>query len=273
MRDLTLLVCCHTARDARCGTLGPPLATALARAVRQRGLQQHVQVLATSHVGGHKYAGNVVVYGAVSGLPQQPECAAAAYFRVTVSPHQPCMSAIRSPADAGLQVHPCDGDWFGGVSEAGAEAFLDALLGVEVGCAGAGRACCLMAVWRPLLGAGCACLGPCCALPARAQAPTPTPALQLGVDGGAGDPALRPFWRGRMGLSKQEQAALFEQVRRGVGEPRTPCPAGCAAGSCRRPPRVPGEPIARGLCVLTLLHPGRCHRGSGGPWQRQRQQQ
>lgn len=47
---------------------------------------------------GHKYAGNVVVYGAM---------------------------------------HPCDGDVFGGVSAAGAAAFLDALMGVEVrsGCA------------------------------------------------------------------------------------------------------------------------------------------
>lgn len=37
---------------------------------------------------------------------------------------------------------------------------------------------------------------------------------QLGVDGGAEDPSLRPFWRGRMGLSKEEQLQLYEQVRR-----------------------------------------------------------
>ena len=36
--------------------------------------------------------------------------------------------------------------------------------------------------------------------------------MQLGVDGGAGDPALRPFWRGRMGLEKEEQVDLFEEV-------------------------------------------------------------
>lgn len=35
---------------------------------------------------------------------------------------------------------------------------------------------------------------------------------QLGVDGGAEDPSLRPFWRGRMGLSKEEQLELYEQV-------------------------------------------------------------
>ncbi|KAI7837322.1 hypothetical protein COHA_008837 [Chlorella ohadii] len=123
--NLTLLVCCHSARDARCGQLGPPLAAALRQLVRQRGLQDQVSVLATSHIGGHKYAGNVIAYSAM---------------------------------------HPCDGDWFGGVNAGNAAAFLDALLDVE-----------------------------------------------LGVDGGAEDPALRPFWRGRMGLSKEEQLDLFEQ--------------------------------------------------------------
>lgn len=81
-----------------------------------------VRVLKTSHVGGHKHAGNVLVHGAV---------------------------------------HPCDGDWFGGLSAPAAGAFLDALLGMEVG-----------------------------------------------ADGGAEDPVLRRWWRGRLGLSKAEQRAL-----------------------------------------------------------------
>lgn len=46
---------------------------------------------------GHKYAGNVVAYGAM---------------------------------------HPCDGDVFGGLTAASAGAFLDALMEVEVGGAG-----------------------------------------------------------------------------------------------------------------------------------------
>lgn len=50
-------------------------------------------MLATSHIGGHKFAGNVIAYGAM---------------------------------------HPCDGDWFGGVNAGNAGAFLDALLAVEV---------------------------------------------------------------------------------------------------------------------------------------------
>ena len=170
--DLTLLVCCHAARDVRCAMAGPPLAAALQRLLRQRGLAGTVQVLATSHIGGHKYAGNVVCYGAV---------------------------------------HPCDGDWFGGVSAANAADFLDALLAVEV---------------RRRLGSL-----PAAAEWPRAHQPTPgvsrvlpccqgklcyalaaPPGLQLGVDGGAEDAALRPFWRGRMGLAKAEQLELFVQV-------------------------------------------------------------
>lgn len=46
----------------------------------------------------------------------------------------------------------------------------------------------------------------------RVSCPPSLPRMQLGVDGGAEDPALRPFWRGRMGLSKEEQLDLFEQV-------------------------------------------------------------
>ena len=52
--DLSLFVCCHGARDARCGERGLPLAAALQRLVRERGLGQQVAVYATSHIGGHK---------------------------------------------------------------------------------------------------------------------------------------------------------------------------------------------------------------------------
>ena len=34
--------------------------------------------------------------------------------------------------------------------------------------------------------------------------------MQVGSEGGAEDPALRHLWRGRMGMSKQEQLDLFE---------------------------------------------------------------
>ena len=55
-----VFVCVHGARDERCGCWGPPVISALRKACRAEGLDVHVR--ATSHVGGHKYAGNVLVY-------------------------------------------------------------------------------------------------------------------------------------------------------------------------------------------------------------------
>ena len=56
-----VFVCVHMARDERCGNCGPPLLAAIEAAVASRGLDD-VTIRATSHVGGHKYAGNVIVY-------------------------------------------------------------------------------------------------------------------------------------------------------------------------------------------------------------------
>ena len=56
-----VFVCVHAARDERCGRCGPPLLMAVRDAVAAAGLKD-VTVRATSHVGGHKYAGNVLVY-------------------------------------------------------------------------------------------------------------------------------------------------------------------------------------------------------------------
>ena len=116
-----LLVCCHGSRDTRCGKLGNELVTQLNELIHRKQLQSKVEVLKCSHVGGHKvkqlcdycvqckicysgaqttelntcvqYAGNVLVYGAVS---------------------------------------PCDGDWFGGVNKFNAAEFLDAVINAEV---------------------------------------------------------------------------------------------------------------------------------------------
>ena len=56
-----VFVCVHAARDDRCGRCGPPLIEALEAAVEREGLND-VEIRATSHVGGHKYAGNVIIY-------------------------------------------------------------------------------------------------------------------------------------------------------------------------------------------------------------------
>jgi len=56
-----VFVCVHAARDERCGRCGPPLLAAVTAEVERAGLED-VTVRATSHVGGHKYAGNVLIY-------------------------------------------------------------------------------------------------------------------------------------------------------------------------------------------------------------------
>jgi (2Fe-2S) ferredoxin len=57
-----IFVCVHGQRDPRCGACGPPLAEGFIAALEARGLAAQVAVRRTSHVGGHKYAGNVLIY-------------------------------------------------------------------------------------------------------------------------------------------------------------------------------------------------------------------
>ncbi|GAA97591.1 uncharacterized protein L969DRAFT_94733 [Mixia osmundae IAM 14324] len=58
-----IFVCTHNNRDCRCGVIGSQLFTALARYIRRTpSLAKNVQVHPIAHIGGHKYAGNVIVY-------------------------------------------------------------------------------------------------------------------------------------------------------------------------------------------------------------------
>jgi (2Fe-2S) ferredoxin len=57
-----IFVCVHGARDPRCGACGPAVAEALAAEVVRRGLSERAHVHRTSHVGGHQYAANVLIY-------------------------------------------------------------------------------------------------------------------------------------------------------------------------------------------------------------------
>lgn len=57
-----LFVCTHRNRDDRCGICGPPLVDGFKAALQVRGLTDQVSVRRTSHLGGHKYAGNVLIY-------------------------------------------------------------------------------------------------------------------------------------------------------------------------------------------------------------------
>jgi len=58
-----VFICCHGSRDRRCGVCGPPLVARFKEEVELRGLQGKVSVSPCSHVGGHKYAGNVIIFG------------------------------------------------------------------------------------------------------------------------------------------------------------------------------------------------------------------
>jgi (2Fe-2S) ferredoxin len=57
-----IFVCTHGNRDARCGVCGPPLIERFVAELAARGLAGRVTVRQTSHVGGHQYAGNVLIY-------------------------------------------------------------------------------------------------------------------------------------------------------------------------------------------------------------------
>ncbi len=61
-----VLVCAHKLRDKRCGVAGPMIIEELRSECESRGLGGSVAVLGCSHVGGHKFAGNLIVY---SGAP------------------------------------------------------------------------------------------------------------------------------------------------------------------------------------------------------------
>ncbi|KAI8970548.1 Sucrase/ferredoxin-like-domain-containing protein [Trametes punicea] len=62
-RRLHLYVCTHGARDCRCGEGGNEVARAFRRELAKRGIGAKDVVLGeVAHVGGHKYAANVLVY-------------------------------------------------------------------------------------------------------------------------------------------------------------------------------------------------------------------
>ncbi|KAI0916226.1 hypothetical protein AcV5_003222 [Taiwanofungus camphoratus] len=59
---LHLYVCTHGPRDCRCGETGGEVFAALQREIEKRGLDDQVMVGSVGHVGGHKYAANVLVF-------------------------------------------------------------------------------------------------------------------------------------------------------------------------------------------------------------------
>ncbi|GFY83110.1 sucrase/ferredoxin-like family protein [Actinidia rufa] len=59
-----VFVCAHASRDRRCGVCGPALIEKFKEEIELRGLKDQVSVSACSHVGGHKYAGNLIIFSA-----------------------------------------------------------------------------------------------------------------------------------------------------------------------------------------------------------------
>lgn len=76
-----ILLCSHKTRDARCGQSAPLLRREFERHLRPLGLYRDLQddrpggvgIYFISHVGGHKYAANVMVYRRGGFLPQPNE--------------------------------------------------------------------------------------------------------------------------------------------------------------------------------------------------------
>ncbi|KAL5718147.1 hypothetical protein ACHQM5_011083 [Ranunculus cassubicifolius] len=61
-----VFVCAHAERDKRCGVCGPVLIDEFKKEIAEKGLTEQVFVSACSDVGGQKYAGNVIIFGANS---------------------------------------------------------------------------------------------------------------------------------------------------------------------------------------------------------------
>lgn len=57
-----ILVCMHQERDKRCGTIGPLIIEEFKSIIKDKGFSEKVFVFGVSHVGGHKYAGNCIIY-------------------------------------------------------------------------------------------------------------------------------------------------------------------------------------------------------------------
>lgn len=70
----TVLICGHGGRDMRCGAMAPALEAEFQRVLQAQGFTstdsdgkiiddpKHAHIGLISHIGGHKYAGNVIVY-------------------------------------------------------------------------------------------------------------------------------------------------------------------------------------------------------------------
>lgn len=125
IHGVQLLVCCHGSRDTRCGTIGNELVTVLDDLIHQRQLQDKVEVLKCSHVGGHKVR---PICNCLFITEQASPAQVPARLAVTLCN---CLQYAGNVLVYG-PVTPCDGDWFGGVNKSNAADFFDAVINAEV---------------------------------------------------------------------------------------------------------------------------------------------
>ncbi|KAI7875911.1 hypothetical protein K492DRAFT_210694 [Lichtheimia hyalospora FSU 10163] len=58
-----ILICSHKKRDRRCGVVAPILAAEFDNVLREKDISEDdVAIFMVSHVGGHKFAGNIICY-------------------------------------------------------------------------------------------------------------------------------------------------------------------------------------------------------------------
>uniref|UniRef100_A0A2P2K9T1 Uncharacterized protein MANES_15G069800 n=1 Tax=Rhizophora mucronata TaxID=61149 RepID=A0A2P2K9T1_RHIMU len=62
-----VFVCSHSSRDRRCGVCGPAVISRFKEEIELHGLLGKVSVRPCSHISGHKYAGNVIIFGSSIG--------------------------------------------------------------------------------------------------------------------------------------------------------------------------------------------------------------
>ncbi|GJT55140.1 sucrase/ferredoxin-like family protein [Tanacetum coccineum] len=63
LRGWFVFVCAHGSRDRRCGVCGPAVIARFNDEIESRCYQNKVSVRPCSHIGGNKYAGNVIIFG------------------------------------------------------------------------------------------------------------------------------------------------------------------------------------------------------------------
>ncbi|KAI8912587.1 Sucrase/ferredoxin-like-domain-containing protein [Gorgonomyces haynaldii] len=61
-KQLHVFVCTHKKRDKRCGVSGPMLLKEFEKQLKELNLENKVGLYGVSHIGGHKFAGNVIIY-------------------------------------------------------------------------------------------------------------------------------------------------------------------------------------------------------------------